>query len=257
MNYIREGQGDALVLVHGALTDGSMWRPHMEYLASRYDVIAVHQRHFEAPETGGFGLNTHGDDLASLLKTLLKDKPAKIAAWSYGADVVLNMLVKHELPLSGVFLYEPGYPGCLEGPEMDAWQADAQAMFGKVFEHFSAGNLPLAVEALIDGSGNAPGYFHSQDASVQALQLGKAHTLTRQLNQQESPAITRPAIEGLRTPLHIGFGSETRDLFRIIAQETAVLCTTSELSVFKGEAHMFPQEDPAGFAACIRDLFDA
>ncbi|MDW6004207.1 alpha/beta fold hydrolase [Vibrio mangrovi] len=255
MNYIQKGSGDYLVLVHGALTDSSMWLPHIQYLASDFDVIAVSLRHFEQPDEGGFGLNTHAADLAKLLSDLPENKPINIVGWSYGADVVLNMLVSEPLPLSSVFLYEPGYPGCLAEKDMEIWQQDANMMFGSVFAHYSAGNLELAVESLIDGSGNHPGYFAAQEPAVKALQLAKAYTLAHQLNQQEQPAIEPSAVTEISTPMVVGYGAETRDIFRLVAKSTAQLAKIADIEVISGENHMLPQEKPELFSALVKRIF--
>jgi hypothetical protein len=36
MKYKREGNGDYLVLVHGAFTDNSMWKDHLAYLTADF-----------------------------------------------------------------------------------------------------------------------------------------------------------------------------------------------------------------------------
>lgn len=255
MKYIQKGNGDYLVLVHGALTDGSMWLPHVEYLKSDFEVVSVSLRHFEGPETGGFGLNSHADELAELLHKLLKYKPVNIVGWSYGADVVLNVLAKNDLSIPKVFLYEPGYPGCLQGEPLEDWQADANAMFGKVFEHFSSGNPELAVESLIDGSGNKQGYFKSQSKSVKELQLSKAYTLAYQLNQQEQPAIDPLSISKITVPIVFGYGQETRYIFKLVTRSAAQLSDKAELHELSGESHMLPQENPEEFSRLIKSIF--
>ncbi len=75
-----------------------------EALASKFDVIAVTLRHFDEGDIGGFGLNTHADDLIELLNELDERKPVHIVGWSYSADVVLNALVKQDFSVEKVFL---------------------------------------------------------------------------------------------------------------------------------------------------------
>lgn len=50
----------------------------LEALASKFDVIAVTLRHFDEGDIGGFGLNTHADDLIELLNELDERKPMHI-----------------------------------------------------------------------------------------------------------------------------------------------------------------------------------
>lgn len=255
MRCKREGNGDYLVLVHGALTDNSMWNDHLEYLASDFEVVSITLRCFDEGDVEGFGLNTHADDLAELVNQLSKEKAVNIVGWSYGADVVLNALVKHDLSVAKVFLYEPGYPGCLQEPELGVWQLDANKMFGPVFEHFSSGNLAQAVESLIDGSGNEQGYFHGQSEAVKALQLAKKYTLSYQLNQKEQPLIDAETVSKINVPVVFGYGENTRDLFKLVTVGTSGLLSNSRLKELLGESHMMPQEKPREFSKYIKNIF--
>ncbi|MFM2485182.1 alpha/beta fold hydrolase [Celerinatantimonas yamalensis] len=255
MKYFQKGSGEYLVLVHGALTDCSMWFPHLKQLEVYFDVIAVTLSHFEKTEDCNFGLNSHAEELAELVKKLGSDKPMNIVGWSYGADVVLNMLAKEALSVSNVFLYEPGYPGCIQEKDMNAWVADAKSMFGQVVEHVKQGNLDLAVESLIDGSGNSQGYFETQREEVRRLQLAKAYTLPLQLNQQEHPSINALNVSKIKAPLVFGYGEKSRDLFRLATLSGAGSSKLSTLITVENETHMLPQENPEKFGGLIIDLF--
>lgn len=257
MKYTRQGEGDFLILVHGALTDGSMWHNHLTQLATHFDVISVTLRRFDEEDIGDFGLNTHAEDLLELLNQLTQQKPVSVVGWSYGADVVLNALAKQDLPLAKAFLYEPGYPGCLQESEIGSWQLDAESMFGPVFTEFGAGNLELAVESLIDGSGNSKGYFQAQPKSVRELQLAKSHTLAHQLNQKEQPAINVDTVSKIRVPIILGYGENTRELFKSVTVRTSQLLNNAELKEVPRESHMLPQENPQEFSKLILSILSS
>lgn len=254
MQCTREGSGNYLVLVHGALTDCSMWNDHLEYLTSDFEVVSITLRCFDESDVEGFGLNTHATDLAKLVNELSKDKSVNIVGWSYGADVVLNALVKQVLPVSKAFLYEPGYPGCLQEPHLSAWQLDANKMFGPIFDQLSNDNLEKAVESLVDGSGNKQGYFQNQSKAVKALQLAKSGTLKHQLNQKEQPLINTDTISRVSIPIILGYGEQTRDLFKLVTVRTSELLINAELKEILGESHMLPQEKPKEFAKYIKSV---
>jgi len=251
MRYTRKRTGDFLILVHGALADERMWFTHMDNLSQSYDVISISLRHFDDSNEGGFGLNTHAADLADFINVLAEEKKVNIAAWSYGADVVLNMLVGNNIPLENIFLYEPGYPGCLSEEELVEWKKDSDKMFEPVFDKFIEGNLEDAVEALIDGSGNKEGYFLRQTEEIRHQQLEKAHTLNMQLNQVESPKISERGISGITLPFIVGFGSKTRDLFRLVSRKTVSLACNASYKVIEGEGHMLPMENPKKFSMIL------
>ena len=243
---------DCLVLVHGALTDSTFWAPHRDRLAGDFDILTPTLRHFGGAATGSFGLNTHAQDIADLLAGMPTVRRLFVAGWSYGADVVLNMLIRHAVPVTKACLYEPGYPGCLQNPQLEAWQSDANAMFGKVFELHAAGEHEQAVMALIDGSGSRAGYFADQPDSAKSLQLSKAHTLAFQLNATEQPAIDVTGVANVRTPMAIAYGATTRSMFRLVAVQTARASPLAELTEIPGAGHMWPQDNPDAFCAYIR-----
>lgn len=254
MQYFQKGQGEYLVLVHGGLTDGAMWLPHIDVLAEHFHVIAVTLSHFDNAENRCFGLNSHAQELNELLTKLVLDKAVNIAAWSYGADVVLNMMTRFPVALSSVFLYEPGHPGCVQEHDMKTWAADATAMFGPVFHYVQQGELNLAAAALIDGSGHCQGYFNSQATAVKNLQLAKAYTLPLQLHQQEQPLIDVQSLSKIEIPLVFGYGEKTRDLFKLATLSDARAAKQAELLTVAKASHMLPQEDPERFSGLLIDL---
>lgn len=247
---------DYLVLVHGALTDGSMWLPHSPYLEPTFEVVRVDLSHFDKPAKGGFGLNTHAEELAAHITPLLTQKPVHVVGWSYGADVVLNMLATTSLAIATALLYEPGYPGCVPETAMQAWSSDANAMFGPVFAHFTQGHLAQAVAALIDGSGAQVGYFEAQAETVKNLQLSKAYTLTQQLQQQEQAHIDPAHLANLSVPLHFAYGERSRALFKLATRYAAQAAQAPCLTL-PGEGHMLPQEKPDVFARHIQTILKA
>src|SRR5690606_9238330 len=89
--WLERGQGEPLVLVHGAPSDCRVWQPHCELLAVRHRAIAYTQRYFGRGEWQQgwppFGVRTHADDLVAVLKHV--GEPAHVVAWSYGAHVAL------------------------------------------------------------------------------------------------------------------------------------------------------------------------
>ncbi len=245
-----------LILVHGALANAEMWQPHLPLLENEFEIIPVNLRHFTGQTDGGFGLNTHADDLYTQISELPQKKALYLAGWSYGSDVILNLLLKHSVMPTGIFLYEPGYPGALEGQVMQSWGEDANNMFAPIFERVAKGELAAAVEALIDGSGGKPGYFSRQAEDIRKPQLALAYTLPMQLNQTESPAITKDTLKAFRLPqtctLIIAHGSDTRALFRLVSEQTSNLVESAQLRVVKDATHMLPLEAPERLAELIK-----
>ena len=91
--YRRAGAGPPLVMLHGAASDGRIWGPQLDALASELTVVA-----WDQPGAGGssdppddFGLPAFADAAAALLDMLALG-PAHVAGLSWGGTVALVAL---------------------------------------------------------------------------------------------------------------------------------------------------------------------
>ena len=253
MKFKVTGSGEPLVLVHGALTDLRMWHAIEPYLAANHLVFSITQRYFfdGAPGNGKpFGYETHARDLVAFLKEEVK-LPAHIAAWSYGADVVLLAAKMAPEIFRSAFLYEPGRHTHLGGDSLDAYFQDASIMFGGLGNTISDHGVLAGTEQLVDASACRKGFFRNQTAVDRAIQLDNASTLPLQLQQVPSQEISCSDIQALAFPICFARGMLTRDIFRL-ATDGAYQCSSNgELSVIEGASHMLPIEDPGQFAEAV------
>ncbi|HET9216030.1 MAG TPA: alpha/beta fold hydrolase [Terriglobia bacterium] len=95
LNYIERGQGPALVLMHAFPLDSSMWRPQLDFFATRYRVIT--------PDIIGFGgsqparpwtMQQMGDEVVALLDELNIER-CSLAGLSMGGYVSLPFTFAH------------------------------------------------------------------------------------------------------------------------------------------------------------------
>ena len=246
----------SVLFVHGALADERMWREHIKLLDSGFDAGAVTLRHFGehgASDRGDFGMNTHADDLAGHIQGLAVHGPVHVVAWSYGADVALNTLVRHSGHIASLMVYEPGYPGSLTEEEMHAFGQDAASMFGQVFSLDAEGLARQAAEALVDKSRNKAGYFASQPEAVRQQQLDNVHTLHRQLHQQETPDLGPDKLGKIAVPVTVAWGVDSRVLFRAVSVGVARAIPQARAVAVEHANHMLPIEDPRRFVELVRD----
>ncbi len=79
------GQGQTLLMLHGAVADERLWAPHQALLADGFRTVALTQRWFGPdpwPETGPrFGVDTHARDLIAVMEAL-GGPPLHLVAWS-------------------------------------------------------------------------------------------------------------------------------------------------------------------------------
>ncbi|MBD2785471.1 alpha/beta hydrolase [Xenorhabdus sp. DI] len=247
-----ENNKTPLLFLHGALADSCMWNRHMIELEDRVSPMALSLRHFGgSAKIGDFGIETHANDVIEVIRKI-GCSPVHLVAWSYGADVALLAVLKAPELFRSLFLYELGYPSYLTADELALFTADAQAMFGPLFELAGKIKLPKMVEILIDGSGNQKGYFASQPEAVRMAQLAQADTVIKQLNQNEKPNINANALATIKLPTHVAYGEYSRPLFQLVSASAARNIPNCQSEVITGVTHMFPIEQPVVFSTKVK-----
>ena len=94
--YARKGEGPPLVLLHGYVGDGRMWRPQIDALSDEFTVVA-----WDAPGFGGssdppedFRLPDFADALAAFVDALGLERP-HVAGLSFGGALALELYRRH------------------------------------------------------------------------------------------------------------------------------------------------------------------
>ena len=254
MKFQVSGSGEPVILVHGALTDLRMWHAIEPLLATKYQVFSITQRYFFGGEPGDgkpFSYETHAGDLAAFIKEEIKI-PAHVAAWSYGADVVLLAAKLAPEIFKSAFLYEPGRHTHLTGDPLDAYLQDASIMFGGLGKTISDHGVLAGTEQLIDASACREDFFKNQPAVDRAIQLDNVSTLPLQLQQAPSQEIPCSDIHALAFPICFARGMLTRDIFRLSTDGAYECSSNGTLSIIEGASHMVPIEDPDRFAHEVR-----
>lgn len=122
MAYTLQGEGEPLVLLHGAFATASMWGPIAEMLAERHQIIAVDlQGHGKTADIDRpIRYESMADDVAALLE-YIDLSSADIFGYSMGAGVGLQLALRHpgkvrrQVLAAGSFRHDGMYPEVLEG----------------------------------------------------------------------------------------------------------------------------------------------
>ncbi len=122
MYYVIHGEGEPLVLIHGAYASSSMWGPILELLARNHRVIAVDmQAHGHTGDTDRpLRFESMADDVAALMDHL-GIASADIFGYSMGAGIGLQLALRHpgkvrrQVLASGSFRHDGMYPEVLAG----------------------------------------------------------------------------------------------------------------------------------------------
>ncbi len=242
------GSGPALLLVHGALLNGTLsWGAVMPRLAERFTVYAMDRRG-RAPsgDADAYSIASESDDVVNVAAAI--GRPVTILAHSYGALVMLDALdrLRH---VSRLILYEP--PVTAEGA-----RPDSSAVLEKLDNALAAGNREEVVITFLRDQVKAPpeALQGFQSSPVWPVVLQIASTLPR-----ESRAVNtyRPFTERLanwKVPTTLLLGSESKGLLRDAAYFVRDNIPGSQLVILEGQGHGAMLDAPDWFAAKIIEL---
>lgn len=145
VGYRRAGAGSPLVLLHGAVSDGRVWRETIEALAGEYEVVA-----WDAPGCGRstdppepYSLEAYADAVAGLAAGLDLDH-AHLVGHSFGAGLALQVYGRHpdlvdSLTLIGGYA---GWAGSLPPEEVDGRLQHALALAEDLPDRWTPETMP-------------------------------------------------------------------------------------------------------------------
>jgi pimeloyl-ACP methyl ester carboxylesterase len=195
--YERAGEGQPLVFVHGAASDGRLWQPQLAALADEFTVVAWDEpgagRSSDVP--ADFGLEDYASCLAALIEALGLG-PAHAAGLSWGGTVVQE-LYRHRPELVATMILidtYAGWKGSLPEDEVRARIEGARQMLAVPAEEFDP---------------TLPGLF-AGDPPAEFVPL-----------LEELAATVRP--DSLRTQLLVMAEADQRDLLPRIAVPTLLI----------------------------------
>ena len=178
--YKDEGQGAAIVFVHGANADYRSFGPQIAALASSYRVIAPSLRHYYPERWNGegsdFSIEQHAADVAALIGMLDLGK-VHLVGWSRGGAVAIEIAKAHP-DLVRTLVMEDGVIALPveETPERRN-AAELRAKTNKAIEeHLLAGDPNKAAEVLVDALSDPGAWLRLPEPRKQVV-LDNIHTV--------------------------------------------------------------------------------
>jgi pimeloyl-ACP methyl ester carboxylesterase len=109
--YTERGAGDAVVLVHGGLSDGRTWQRQLEALSTSHRVIAYTRRDQQVPRVKNDAPDQMGKDIQDLAALIdkLGIAPVHLVGHSWGAFVCLWLSIRRPELVRSLALAEPPF----------------------------------------------------------------------------------------------------------------------------------------------------
>lgn len=243
LHFWSEGQGPALVLIHGVGLRAEAWGAMMPLLSPHFTVYAVDMPgHGASPLRGAATLPDYTDRFADFIRGL--DGPVAVAGHSMGAMIALAMTHAHPDAVQSVGALNAVFERTPEATQ--AVRARAAAL-----KNHGLSDPTLTLQRWFGASPTGP----RQDAAAacrdwlnSADPEGYAQAYTV-FAHHDGPS--RPALAQMQTPALFLTGSDDPNSTPAMAQAMAKLAPFGRTHITQGAAHMAPMTHPQDIANAL------
>ncbi|MEZ0167809.1 alpha/beta fold hydrolase [Microvirga sp. TS319] len=237
--YLRSGQGDPVILIHGVGMASSIWAPQLAALSTDFDVIAYdmlgHGGSSLPPENAR--LSDYSDQLLSLIEVLGLQRP-QIVGHSMGALVALEFALTHPTRPAGVTALNAVYCRTAEQRNAVLGRAEALERAGELGSHEGTiarwfGN-PVPTELTREAD-----LVHSLLTSVDPLGYSRTYRLFAQ-----SDEVHKGRLEGLAVPALFMTGEFDPNSSPAMSQAMAEAAPQGRCEIIPRVRHMMALTDP-------------
>jgi pimeloyl-ACP methyl ester carboxylesterase len=252
LNYREEGNGPALLLVHGSPGDGRSWGRVAPYLRDRFRVLAV-----DLPGYGGSdGVPDEPVGRAALMGAAVArlaesvGAPVRLAGHSYGGVVAIQAAVQAAPgTFEKVVLFEPVFFRALQiTGDREALDA-AAAHFEDYASRASSGEAGV-VRLMID-YWFGDGAFARMPDPVRAYLDANAPRNALDVRSSFSDTVTEAQLASFTAPVHVICGDRSPEIVRAIGRGLLQLLPDARLDALAGANHGMLDSHPEAVAGLI------
>lgn len=242
-----DGDGPALVMVHGSLQDHTVSQALVEELRRSITTYSVDRRGFGASgDQDEYSVEREFEDVAAVVDEVAARTGGKVALWghSFGASCAQGAATLTDR-VSHLVLYEPslglGYPpGWIETCESMVAGGDRE------------GALVLMLRDVLE-------FREEQIAAMRAGpewpgRVAVAHTMGRESRAEEEWVYQDGQFDRVTARTLLLSGSESTSEIRRASEAAAAHIRGSRIKLLPGHAHIAHRTHPALVAAIVRDF---
>ena len=256
LTYTQSGKGDAVLFVHGAITDMRAWEAYREKISKDYAFVAYTQRYFGTAdwpdEGGGFQTLAHADDLIGLIEAL-DIAPVNLVSHSYSGMVSVHAILKRPELFRSVIHFEPSVDGVL-----------VTLPGHKNAKREMSSNLSLAGAAIRDGrledaslrffealTGASQGMAETLAEPIPTMLRENGRTIPFFLKKDFAGLVNCSDLATLAMPTLVVIGQKTFTRYAMIAEQMARCQQNALLLTVPNARHTYPVTDPGAFANVV------
>jgi pimeloyl-ACP methyl ester carboxylesterase len=239
-----EGDGPALVMVHGSIADHSTFEPFVAVLRDDLATFSMDRRGFGASgDTPCYAIERDFEDIAAAVDAVAARTGGPVALWghSYGANCAMGGATLttnvHHLVLYEPSLGIPYPPGSIDGIEAALARGDHDAAIAAVLIDI----LEMTDEE-IDVYRSSP---------LWPVRLAAAPTIPRECRAEEDWVYQPGQFDAIAAPTLLLTGSQSVPVVKEATDRAAAAIPDAQLRVLDGHAHFAHRTDPAMVAEIV------
>lgn len=249
--YRDQGQGQALVLVHGSPGEGRAWARVLPHLEGKFRIVT--------PDLPGYGesdpahlpgTQAKAAAIAALIRAI--GQPVWLCGHSYGGNVALHAALEVPEALLGLGLFEPVLMRALELAGEHVRLAAARQFFSDYIAEVESG-APDAVGTMIDYWFGQGAYRRLPPKVIESLRMGAARNAL-DVRAAFAETLTRDDMAAFPVLARIVHGDAGPQTAPAIARALRQLLPRAALAAIPGAGHGMLDSHPAEVAAEIRAL---
>ncbi len=270
--YVERGSGDAVILVHGSISDLRTWEKQMVDFSARHHAVAYSRRYAwpNAPIPDGVHdrMWPHVDDLAELIRKL-DCGPAHLVGNSRGGFICLLTALRYPELVRSLAVEEPPVMPLLvsnqpKPPEILRLLLTNPRSGAALLKFFATAMAP-AIKALNKGDVEdgvrvfargvlGADVYENLPASVKEAMQANGKLLSAELLGEGFPAFSERGARRIMLPTLLVSGEKSPALFRRLTDRLHELLPNAQRADITGASHLMHYENPGDTNRAVLDF---
>ncbi|MBR3234148.1 MAG: alpha/beta hydrolase [Atopobiaceae bacterium] len=243
------GTGEALLMIHGIISDAQFFSEAAQLLSKDFCVIAYDRRGYgsaESPADDDYTVSSQADDAALLLEQYAT-APAWVFGNSAGGLIAVELALRHPDLVRGLVLLEPSLVlDDQSKAEIAAWNAELNG-------YLEQGHIKRALPAFARVVGQPESERPRQTlAQMRRVFANLSNFMHGELNQVQRYAQEKDVLEGMGIPVRVMVTTEGRDGMFGRTSERGATSLGWPIDYVAGY-HNVASDNPTIFSAALRD----
>lgn len=248
LDYIEQGDGPLLLLLHGAVGNHETWVKHMPALSEDFRVVSVSQRYYgsndwdvSAPKAN---VPQMASDAAAFIMAINDGKPAHAAGWSMGGRVLHQAVLDHPEAFRSAYLFEGAAVLKVDQQTMEADKEYYGGQFREMVAAMKNGDSASVANELIKAVSGGKTSVDDYDEATRKRISDSYDGMWKWLTRDHLTPIACEKMAMTEVPINFVFGSDSIFVEATDGRYDGCLGSNGNIEVVDGD-HLWPGDHEA------------